>query len=161
MYIISILGVMVCAFLMLVCGQGGFSDLVHISRYFDLVSILLILVIVIPVLFTAGLWKDFAHSFRLALGKKQAKTLVSLKRAKEAVVLASRVSLGAGAFITLFSAVMVLFDADTGNMQYNMAVVILDLLYGFFIYLLLLPIRSRLEIKIIEFMHEDEQAEGK
>ena len=152
-YLLSILGVIFCGFLMLVSSENGFADLVHIGYYFDVISILLMVVIVVPTLLSSGLWKDFGNAFRLTLGKKEAKSVVELRRAKEATRLGSRVFLGAGVFITAFTLIYVLMISDIKIMQYNAAVGLIDMVYGAIGYLLLLPIRSRLEVKLIEFMH--------
>lgn len=154
-YLVAVLGVVLCGFFMLVSGQGGFSDLAHIGYYVDVVSILLMIFIVVPVMVSSGFRKDFSNAFRFALGKRKAEHIIELKRAKEAVVLCSRIFLGAGLFITSFSLIYVLMISDREVMQYNAAVGLIDMVYGAIGYLLLLPIRSRLEVKIMEFMHDE------
>ena len=86
-YFLSVIGVVITFLLLCFCGGNGWEYLASMA---DVISMLSILLIVIPILISSGLHRDFIHAFPLALGKAEGKSLRQLKRAKEAVDLAIR-----------------------------------------------------------------------
>ncbi|MCM1500767.1 MAG: hypothetical protein NC124_20100 [Clostridium sp.] len=156
MYILAILGIILSVYLMLAVNPSGF-DLQYVSYYIDLSSVLFMAIIVVPILAAAGLLKDFNNSFKLTIGRKTAKCLKELKRAKSAVSLAMRSFLYAGAVSLLVECVRIGAKASEwseAGQEYSVA--LLSLLYGFIGCLVLFPIHSRLEQKIADFMESGE-----
>ncbi len=156
MYLLAILGVILSVILM-----GALSELGMMSSLgscIDLYSLLLIVIIVIPVMASMGMLRDFNLAFKLTLGKKQAGSLSDLKRAKLAVCYFIRCTLFAGAVGTLFGVIQVLsfFHDESGQLAAGLGVAACSLLYAFVIAIVLLPIEARLERKMIEFMESEE-----
>lgn len=150
MYILSILAIIVSVVLMSCCSLN-----VNIMSYIDVVSLMVILLISIPVLISAGLGKDFNRAFGFTLGNRKADSLVSLKRAKEAVELVRKTMIYSGIFAGVFSAICVLNQTgDMSKIGLNIAVCLITILYGVAINILLLPISAKLEVKIAEYMHK-------
>ena len=167
MYILSILGVILSVILMGCAGENGLAGIpLSLGHVGDIVNILLVLIVTIPILASSGLHKDFNNAFKLTLGKKEAENLLELKRAKEAIILVTRTVILSGVFFWAFSTIIIsydLFDSTDTIEKFsdmvrtffiNEAVCILSIFYAMVVSLLLLPIRSRLEIKMAEFMQE-------
>lgn len=150
MYILEIAAVIVSALLMSATSKAGLGGLGH---YFDLVSLLTLLVLCVPILISSHLFKDFHKAFSLVLGKKKESSLTEIKRALEAVDLVMKIFLYGGGFIFLFACIIILRDVE--NIQLwgmNFATATLSLLYALTVNILLLPLKSRLKIKMMEFM---------
>lgn len=167
MYILSILGVVLSVLLMGCSGGGGLTNIpVSLAHITDVISVLLVFIITIPILASSGLHKDFNNAFKLTLGKKEAGSLLELKRAKEAVMLVTRTVILSGILFWAFSTIMILYDVigDTDTIEKlssmfhtffaNEAICILSIFYAMVVSLMLLPIMSRLEVKMAEFMQE-------
>lgn len=156
MYLLAILGVILSVVLMGAASEMGLVG--SLGTCIDLYSLLLILVVVIPVMASMGMLKDFNLAFKLTLGKKQAGSLADLKRAKLAVSYFIKSTLFAGAVGTLFGGVQVLgfFRDELVQLTASLGVAFCTLLYAFVIAIVLLPIEARLERKILEFMESEE-----
>lgn len=121
----------------------------------DLPTLILLLVICIPFLISAGLIKDFNNAFTIALSRKKDVTLNEIKRSKEAVSLTIRALLCSGFLIFLMAMIAVLHSMDTPeSLGPHIAVAVLSLLYSCVLTLLLLPLKSILNLRIIEYMSE-------
>ncbi len=154
MYILAIIGVIFSVLLLHVTTELGFSNMLV---YYDVVSMLQMVVLIVPILAAAGLIKDFNTALKLALGKKKADSLLQLKRAKEAVKLTGNICVASGALGTCCGFIQVFYmyrDASMASLLAGLGVAILTLFYSLIIYLLLLPIKSKIEIKILEYMQE-------
>lgn len=141
----------------LVIMNVGATDigLAGLAHFMDLVGFLLVLVLVIPIMIVCGLHKDFINAFRFTIGKTKAKSILELKRAKEAVILAGRTIFGSGILSACLGAVTTLYECEElSSLGPNMAVSLLCLFYASLFYLMFLPIRSKLEILIAEFMQD-------
>ena len=153
MYILAILAIILSVCMMSSSSSWGVAGILN---YVDLFSLVFILIIVIPVLLSAGLFRDFNRAFAITLGHKKVESLLVLKRAKEAVELARKAVLYSGVFVGIFSTVIVLNQVtDFSVLGANMSVAWLSALYGVALSILLLPISTRLEIKIAEYMHKE------
>ena len=94
--------------------------------------------------------QDFLGAFRMAYGKRDNVTLLELKKARNAVDFCGNVMLWGGIFMTLFYIVVVLhLLSDSGSIGVYLALGILTSFYGVTAKLLLLPIKGRLEKKIL------------
>lgn len=153
MFFLSIIGVILTTAVIFML-TGGFYG---IYRVMDLMTLILLLILFIPLLVSSGLWKDFNNAFRLGIGKKKAESLLELKRAKEAIALSIKIIVAGTAFIMALSATQVLYMLDEpASLGPNIAVIILSLVYGMFIVLILLPLKSILSVKIQEYISTDE-----
>ncbi len=149
MYFLSVLGVVVISGYLMLLTMGN----LNFVSFIDFPSLLTILLFEVTMLFSAGLLKDFNNAFRLAVRpKRDTETGVpasELRRAVEAVRLARRVSLAGGVFALLFQIILILHNMSTPEKLGPMlAVAILALLYALAITLLLLPLESKLRVKL-------------
>lgn len=148
MYFVSIIAII------LVTAILTFS--VSIQSFIDLSSLLLVLLLAIPVLVSSGLFRDFNNAFRIAFGKKK-NSLIELKRALEAVNMMIRTFLCTGLFLFLASMITVLHRMDTPeSLGPAISVSLLCFIYGTAMALLLLPVKAIMQVRIIEFMPEQE-----
>lgn len=148
MYFVSIIAIILVTVIL------SFS--VSIQSFIDLSSLLLVLLLAVPILISAGLFRDFNNAFRIALGQKK-NSLVEIKRALEAVNLMIRTFLCTGLFLFLVSMITVLHRLDTpATLGPAISVSLLCFIYGTAMVLLLLPVKAILQVRIIEFMPEQE-----
>ncbi len=126
--------------------QGGVNGLAA----FDYLSFLLLLVPTALLLLSTGLLRDFGNAFRIIFYKKSVITNESCVRAKEAITLSAKSILFTGILLSLLQIFALLWYAnESGNstiMNRNLSVALLSSIYGIIIYLVLLPIRCKLNI---------------
>lgn len=143
MYFISIVSVVCISGLLLMLGQGS------VVWFIDMPSLVVILLFDVTILLSAGLGKDFNNAFRMMVKKEQEDSVTAVKRAIEAVRLVRKTTLAAGVFSMMFSLIMVM--GQLGNPEMfgpNLAVASLTLLYALAFILMLLPLESRLRMKL-------------
>lgn len=154
MYFISILAVIVAMVLVNFISTSGVS----LAWYIDIPSLLLLIILCVPLMYSAGLLKDFNNAFRFVVAKKQAKSLIELKRAQEAVSLAVRTLLLSGVFVFFVTVVIIAAKLDDpALLGPNLAVAILVIVYAVAISLILLPLRAQMKVKILEFLERDDE----
>ncbi len=147
MYILMVLVLAAVIFYLECLAGGGLSVLV------DVPSLIMLVAVGIPTLLASGLGRDFLAAFRLALGKGQQAGLEEWKRALQAVRIFMQTMQYGGMFFMLTAMVNILiFVDDTSLIPANVGVGLVVLLYAYVLKLLLLPIQSRLEVGIIEYM---------
>ncbi|MCI9079535.1 MAG: hypothetical protein HFH68_11550 [Lachnospiraceae bacterium] len=154
MYIFAIIGVICSVLLLNVVTEEGFAGMMI---YYDVISMLQLVVLIVPILAAAGLVKDFNVALKLALGKKKAESMLQLKKAKEAVKLTGKICIASGIMGTCCGIIRVFYsykNESMGSLLSGSGVAMLTLFYALIIYLLLLPIESKIEIKISEYMQE-------
>lgn len=155
MYLISIISVILMTGIMCVTALG--MDGGYIARFLDFYTILFFILFLIPLLISGGLLKDFNNAFRLGIGRKAPESLMELKRAKESVSLAIKIMLILSVFICAIQGVFIIYSmADLAMLGPNFSVAMLSFIYGTGIALILLPLQSRLNIKIQEYISEKE-----
>lgn len=147
MYLLSVLAIILCfVFVQLV---NPYS----IMGFVDATCILLLVVLVVPIMISAGLLKDLNNGIRLILGKKKETAMLELKRAKLAVDTTMRVSVCSSLFVTMMEVVVLLHNmSDPAMLGPMISLCLLSLLYAMIINLLLLPIRAKLEQRILEYI---------
>ncbi len=158
MYILSIIGLVLVVFFV-ECSMWGIEN--SLAVLLDLPSLLLLLIIGAAMLLAAGLGKDFLAAFRLTLGREKQTGLRERKRAAEAVELFMRAMRQGSIFAALiqFVAMHSLME-DTAQWSIYLSVLFLVVLYACVINLLLLPVKSRLNLGIIEYMQDPGQEDG-
>lgn len=121
----------------------------------DLPSVIILLILCVPVLLSAGLFRDFNNAFAIALSKKKIARITEMKRAMEAVDLTMKTLLFGGGFIFIFSLIIVLRNLEVPEMLGpNIAVAMLTFIYAIGFNIILLPIKSKLNIRMTEFMQD-------
>lgn len=154
MYILSIIGVIFSVLLLNLVTKDGLSNML---MYYDVVSMLQLIVILVPMLASAGLIKDFNNALKMALGKKKAGSILQLKRAKEAVRLTEKICIASGVLGTCCGIIKIFYECKNesrASLIVGLGVAMLTLFYAIIVYLLLLPIESKIEIKTSEYMQE-------
>ena len=156
MYLISIIAIILLICLGLIHSMD-FSSMVTIGYLIDFPSLILLLIICIPFLVSSGLIKDFNNAFRIALSRKKNVSLNELKRAIEALTLTIKTLLGSGFLIFLMSMLIILHTLDTPeSLGPKLSVALIAFIYACVFALPLLPLRSILKLRIIEYMSEPE-----
>lgn len=151
MYFLSLLGVIITTALISFFTNGRWD------RMFDVMSLLILLLLVIPILISSGLSKDFSNAFRYSIGKKKPEKLLELKRAKEAVSLVIWTTVSASVFVTMAQLIQILYwISELSSLGPNLSVMIISIMYGMGFVLLLLPIQAILNVKIQEFISGQE-----
>ena len=151
-YFLSIIGVAAC--FVLLCFVGEESGYIQLARMGDTVSFFALLLVVVSILISVGLHKDFFRAFRIAYGRKGGKSLKEMKRAKEAVDLAIKSTAGSGILGFCVGVVESSYCDRLASIPINIGVSTISLLYAVIIALFLIPIQSRLKLKIMEYMGE-------
>ena len=149
MYFISIVAVVCISGFLLMLGQGS------VVWFIDMPSLIVILLFDITMLFSAGLVKDFNNAFRMVLRTGKDESVTEMKRAIEAVGLVRKTTLAAGVFSMIFGLIMAM--GQLGNPELlgpNLAVASLTLLYALAFILILLPLESRLRMKLQNLLQD-------
>ena len=119
--------------------------------FVDFPTILFIAIVTTVFLIAAGCYGDLWRAFKYAAGFGE-HTEDKLENSMTAVVLAGKTMLVSSAFLSVISVIICLMTdglhEDQAVFQAVLAVAILPLFYGLGGYLLSLPIKSRLEMKI-------------
>ena len=158
MHFLAILAILLATFFSALLSSNGLSNgLSNLTMYFDIVSLLLILVLTIPIMLSAGLLKDFNRAFPLVIGKKKETTLHEINRSIIAVGLAMKTLVAGGVFLFLCAVIQILMSLDDPSyLGPNCAVAIITMVYSMILVLLLLPLKARLEILKQEYMQQEE-----
>ena len=142
MYLIAlIIFIAILLFSMVICG-------VCITFLFDMISLLLILLSVIPMLFVSGMGKDLIRSFSVVLKKTDSLTSIQLKRCQAALSLTIKLLICSGALFALVSLIAVL-NLNPEYMFPNLAVALLPFVYSLVPCFLLLPVQAKITAKLI------------
>ena len=148
--ILCIIGVGLVLFLSICFGMASVYS--TIVAFWDMFSLLMILVPTGLILVAAGRWKSFFLAFAIIVGKRGKYTIQQMREAKQALKQGANSFLTVGILESLATVILLMGNYTAAMLQEhflaNMAVALLCFLYGLVAYLLLLPIRSRLEIEI-------------
>lgn len=154
MYLISFIAVILTIVL---CSTGLWGHSSVLRYFIDLPTLIILLIICIPFLISTGLIKDFNNAFRIVLSKKKETTLIELKRAVEAVSLTIKSLFVTGFLFAMMSLFTILRTLDTPEtIGPKMSLCILSIIYVCVLILILLPLRSTLNLRIIAYMQEGE-----
>ncbi len=102
----------------------------------------------------------YSNAFKLTIGRKKADSILQLKRAKEAVKLAGKTSLASGAMATCCGFIINAHNCitstgtDINSLVAGSAASLITMFYGLILYLFLLPVKSKLEVRISDFMQD-------
>ena len=149
MYFISILAII--AVTLIASGSSNPEAII------DAPSLVIVLLICIPMLISSGLLKDFNNAFRIALNRKKEAGLIEIKRAIEAIGLTIHTLFYSAFFLFAISLIAILRSlSDLASLGPNLAVAFLTCIYSLALALMLLPIKSILTVRAIEFMQQPE-----
>lgn len=155
MYLLSVLAIVLCFMLVEVTQQT-----MGLFEFWDSMSFIFLIVLSIPVMLSAGLLKDLNNAFRLVFGRKKDAALLELKRAKLAVDTMIRTVLYSSVFVMIMQIVVMLHSmSDPSHIGPDISVALLTLFYAVIISILLLPIKAKLEQRILEYMPSCEEKE--
>lgn len=155
MYLLSFISVVLLTGVISVVSFG--MNVSFAARLIDFSTIFLLVLFVVPLLISGGLLKDFNNAFRLEMGKKNAESLMELKRAKESVSLTIKVMISLSIFVCAVQGIGVIYSIDDlSSLGPYFARSLCSLIYGMGTALILLPLQARLNIKIQEFISEKE-----
>ena len=145
MYLLSLV------LLILLCiGWSVINMNADLINYLDPASLIMLLV-TLPVLLSAGLLRDFNNAFRLSIKRNAVCTKTELLRAAEAVTLAIKALWAAGIVNTLLGLIST-FTTEKFIWAF-VGISMISLLYAAFFSILLLPMRSRL-VRLYELPDE-------
>ncbi len=146
MYLLSLV------LLILLCiGWSVINMNADLINYLDPASLIMLLV-TLPVLLSAGLLRDFNNAFRLSIKRNAVCTKTELLRAAEAVTLAIKALWAAGIVNTLLGLIST-FTTEKFIWAF-VGISMISLLYAAFFSILLLPMRSRLLVRLYELPDE-------
>ena len=148
MYLLSLFVFMVLAVgFMAVAGGGGFQTL---SYFIDMPSIIILILLLVPMLLSAGVLKDLNNAFRLGAKRRVQAKRLELIRAVEAVSFTIKALWTAGIFSVIFQfSIAIMRQAPDAKLAFlYLAVSMIPLLYTTFFAILLLPLRSRLNMQL-------------
>lgn len=156
MYFLSIISVIIATGIICLTSMGVGGNYI-VWRIFDVPTIIMFLLLFIPLLVSSGLWKDFNNAFRIGIGKKQTENLLELKRAGEAVGLSIKITGAAAMFIVAIQFIQILYNLkDPYLLGPSFVVLTLAVLYGMGLIMILLPLKSILNVKIQEYISGQE-----
>lgn len=152
--LVTIIGVVLVLLLTASWTSEGMT-MAALPNYIDVPSLIILLLLVIPVLISAGMFRDFRASFRRAFSVRVTCTRVELQRSMEAVKLARKSNFTAGifGFLTAFVIVCKRYDALGEKVfWFCMAVAVLPVIYAAVFDLIFLAVYGRLKKRYIDFM---------
>lgn len=147
-FIAGLLTVLLAVVIIIALSMGGNAVVGSITLFLDLPTILIMIAMTVLFVVISGLGKSFgqAITFKGNIGEEN-----DTVRMKSAICIVQRAFLGSGALITLISFVIICYafcrsEITLQVLAANIAVSLLGVLYGTIGYLLLLPIRSKIEM---------------
>lgn len=159
MYLLSVSAVILCFIVI------QFVNPISIFGFVDVISMALLVILVVPIMLSAGLLKDLNNAIRLVLGKRKEAAMLELKRAKLAVDMMIKISIYSSIFVTLMELVVLLHNmSDPSYLGPMISMSLLIMLYAMVVSLLFMPIRGKLEQRILEYIpscpEKDEEQQG-
>lgn len=149
---ITVIAVLLAFLYTIALSVEGFAS---VYNYIDIPSMIILLLLVIPVLISAGMLRDFCASFKRAFSAQIICTRAELQRSMEAVKLARKSNYTAGIFGFLISFVFVCKGYDPAGAYVfwmNMAVAVIPVIYAMALDLIFLAVYGRLKKRYMDFM---------
>lgn len=146
------------ATLFTVCVSPEGVGVADLPNFTDIPSLIILLLLVIPVLISAGMFRDFWAAFGRAFSARMTCTRVELQRSMEAIKLARKSNYAAGlfGFLTAFIISCKRYGYDDAMNErifwVYMAIAILPVFYAVVFDLIFLTVYGRLKKRYIDFM---------
>lgn len=159
--IMEIISILLGILLLLGFSQGEvLGNLYHtVSVLFDLQSLVIMLVFIVPSLVRGGVWKDFKRAF-LLLKKGYTCHLSELRRTQDVLEMLQKQVVYAGIMVMLLTFINIMRQlSDPASLGPNLAVAILTVLYATIVEMLLLPLHLEVKRQIINYMELDGDTE--
>lgn len=159
--IMEIISILLGILLLLGFSQGEvLGNLYHtVSVLFDLQSLVIMLVFIVPSLVRGGVWKDFKRAFFL-LKKGYTCHLSELRRTQDVLEMLQKQVVYAGIMVMLLTFINIMRQlSDPASLGPNLAVAILTVLYATIVEMLLLPLHLEVKRQIINYMELDGDTE--
>ena len=155
----GVVGILLFLYMLMVLTVG--TDLKQMRiMYWDLTGFLLILFMVALLLYLGRMEKDFFRAWRLAFSRKQGVSRMELQSAANAVGYAEKAVLLSEIAISLFGLIDCLYHMDNViTFGPAVAVTCTGVFYMVLFLLILLPVKVRLERKLVTYMEEPEDGE--
>lgn len=149
MYLLSVIAVF--ALFLLYCIWVVDFRFYFLPWFFHFPTLMVVVLSPIPILLFNKLLKDFGNAFLFVRNKKKAESLMELKRAQKAVNLTKNTVLAFAVFIAFVQGVLALYlYSDPSSVGYLLVPIFLSMVYGMLGVLLLQPLQTALDIKILE-----------
>lgn len=133
-----------------------------IVRYFDMVSMIMVLVFTIPMLYVTGLFRDFLRAFPAAVSKNREYTITELKKSLLALHMVIKSVWYTSIFWTVATFIYILSRLDTPEtLGPNVSVALIVILYAAGINIILLIFHTRLKARMIETEQNKKENAGK
>lgn len=149
-FIKSILGMIILWFtiMLMILTCGGIDA---IANFMDVPSVLYVLLSSFIVIVTSGLWNDFWRAFKYVWGEEELNDVSQVKKS----ILALKTSMCAfvlcGLVVSCISVVVIFQEMDTlETLRPLMVLTILSTFYGLLFSLCLVPVKTKLEKKLLE-----------
>lgn len=147
MYIFSILALVV-AFISV---RLLISSNVEFLGFIDIPSLIVLVLVIVCSLAASHDFRNFTNAFAIAFSRKKQYSKKEMKLASSALDMVVKVSFGAAGFSIVFGAISMLTDlSDKSKFGPPLALILCTLFYASILVILLLPIKSRIEKKIID-----------
>lgn len=159
MYLLSLFVFMVLVVgFMAITGGGGIQGLTY---FIDMPSVIILVLLIVPMLINAGVLKDLNNAFRLGAKRKAHAERLELMRAVEAVSFTIKALWTAGIFSVIFQfCIAIMGKAPDADMAFiYTAVSIIPIWYTTFFVILLLPLRTRLNMQLNMLCEENIKAD--
>ena len=143
---------------------GFYSPGNFYKMYVDVPTFLLIVVTVLLVLLIAGVEKDFIRGFGLAFSRKKGVSRIELQKSLKTIQYVERTVMLVAILVLVVPLVDIFYHMDNAiTAGPALGVISLGVLYPVLFLLVLMPVKLRLEQKVISYMEEpeDEEAERK
>lgn len=128
--------------------------------FYNPIGFVLFIVTTIPILLISGLLRDFIKVLFSSKTKIKSFTYIELKNSYEAVNLVIATFLILGLFLSLSSAVALIFNWD--NLQFagpNLFSLLTSLYYAFLLSFILIPVDLQLKLLLLSYMDEESEVE--
>ncbi|MDE7266902.1 MAG: hypothetical protein K2N89_05490 [Lachnospiraceae bacterium] len=155
MYLLSLFVFMVLVVgFMAVTGGGGLHGLIY---FIDMPSVILLILLLVPMLLNAGVLKDLNNAFRFGARRKVQAKRLELMRAMEAVSFTIKALWTVGIFSVIFQfCIAIMGKAPEADIAFlYTAVSMIPLWYTTFFVILLLPLRTRLNMQLNTLCEEN------
>ena len=149
-FIKSILGMIILwiAFVLMILTCGGIGA---IANFMDVPSVLYVLLSSFIVIATSGLWNDFWRAFKYVWGEEGLTDVAQVKKSILALKTAMRAFILCGLIMSFISLVVML--KELSGMEMSGPLMVLTILcpfYGLLFSLCLVPVKTKLEKKLLE-----------
>ncbi len=123
-----------------------FTLVSNVSYYLNFTTLIFLISIFFPLMFSSGLLKDFKNAFTLTINKKKKPNTIELNNSYNAILLAIKLTVISGMILIVISAVAILANINNlSKMGPFISISILSLLYTLITIIIILPVQYKLK----------------